>query len=97
MSYQFQEDLTKIEKLLTMVEDQYEGGLPLHVKDPDRSAFKTMSETEFLTKTSAEIQQLLRHRHVLISDCAFQQLRFNEDGLRTLCPPWQTIEVQGEI
>jgi len=56
-----------------------------------------MSESEYLNKTSGEIQELLRNKHILISDCAFQQLEFNEDGLRTLCPPWQTIEVQGEV
>jgi len=77
--------------------EQYEGGLPLHLKDPGRSAIKTMLESEFLTMSSKEIQDVLRHQHILISDCAFQQLKFDEDGLRTLCPPWQTIEVQGEV
>jgi len=77
--------------------EQYEGGLPLHLTDPGRSAIKTMSESEFTAKTSTEIQEILRHKHILISHCAFQQLEFDEDGLRTLCPPWQTIEVQGEV
>lgn len=80
-----------------MVIEQYEGGLPLHLTDPSRSAIKTMSESEYLTMSSKEIQDVLRHKHILISDCAFQQLEFDADGLRTLCPPWQTIEVQGEV
>jgi hypothetical protein len=89
--------MKKIEKFLDMAMEQYEGGLPIHLVDPDRSAIKTMSESEFSSKSSEEIQELLRRKHILISDCAGKQLKFDEDGLRTLCPPWQTIEVQGDV
>jgi hypothetical protein len=89
--------MRKLEKLLTKVMEQYEGGLPLHLIDSDRSAVATMSESEFLNKTAGEIQEVLRYKHILISDCASQPLEFDKDGLRTLCPPWETIEVQGEV
>ena len=51
--------MRKLEKLLTKVMEQYEGGLPLHLIDSDRSAVATMSESEFLNKTAGEIQEVL--------------------------------------
>ena len=89
--------MEKFERLFQVVMEQYENGLPLHLTNPERSVFATMSESEFLDKSSREIQDLLRHKHILISDCAFEQLKFDKDGLRTLCPPWETFEVQGEV
>ncbi len=89
--------MRKLEKLLTKVMEQYEGGLLLHLIESDRLAVATMSESEFLNKTAGEIQEVLRYKHILISDCASQLLEFDKDGLRTLCPPWETIEVQGEV
>jgi hypothetical protein len=77
--------------------EQYENGLPLHLSHPDRSAFATMSESEFSSKSAGDIQELLRHKHILISDRTFQPLKFDEDGLRTLCSPWQPIEIQGGL
>ena len=89
--------MKKLEKFLNTAVEQYENGLPLHLTNPNRSAFATMSESEFLNKSSRDKQELIQHKHILITDCAFQQLKFDEDGLRILCPPWKTIEIQGEI
>jgi hypothetical protein len=94
---QFKDDMIKLEKLLEMALKQYENDLPLHLSNPDRSSIATMSELDFLRLTAGEVQELLRRKHILISDCCFQQLDFDEAGLRTLCPPWQSIEVQGEL
>jgi len=89
--------MIKLEKLLNTAVKQYENGLPLHLSNPERSAFMTMSELEFLRMSTRDIQELLRRKHILISDCFFQPLDFDEAGMRTLCPPWQTIEVQGVV
>jgi hypothetical protein len=89
--------MIKLEKLLNTAVKQYENGLPLHLSNPERSAFTTMSELEFLRMSTGDIQELLRRKHILISDCFFQPLDFDEAGMRTLCPPWQTIEVQGVV
>ena len=89
--------MIKLEKLLNTAVKQYENGLPLHLSNPERSAFTTMLELEFLRMSTGDIQELLRRKHILISDCFFQPLDFDEAGMRTLCPPWQTIEVQGVV
>ena len=89
--------MIKLEKLLNTAVKQYKDGLPLHLSNPERSAFTTMSELEFLRMSTGDIQELLRRKHILISDCFFQPLDFDEAGMRTLCPPWQTIEVQGVV
>ena len=51
--------MRKLEKLLTKVMEQYEGGLLLHLIESDRLAVATMSESEFLNKTAGEIQEVL--------------------------------------
>ena len=89
--------MIKLKKLLNTAVKQYENGLPLHLSNPERSAFTTMSELEFLRMSTGDIQELLRRKHILISDCFFQPLDFDKAGMRTLCPPWQTIEVQGVV
>lgn len=94
---QFSDDLIKLERLLRTAVGQYEEGLPIHLSNSDKSAFETMSEHAFLRKSAGDIQEILRRKHILISDCEHELLKFDEDGLKTLCSPWQTIEVQGEV
>jgi len=91
------DDMTKLERLLQTAVGQYERGLPIHLSNPDKSIFETMSEEAFSAKGAGDIQDILRCKHILISDCDSELLQFDEDGLRTLCSPWQTIELQGEL
>jgi hypothetical protein len=89
--------MIKLEKLLDAAVAQYENGLPIHLSNPKESAITTMSESDFLMMTTKEVQDTLRHTHILISDCAVQCLKFDRDGLRTLCSPRDTIELHGEV
>jgi len=89
--------MIRLEKLLHTAVGQYEGGLPLHLSNPRKSAFETMSYEAFLSHSDGDIQDILRRKHILISDREPELLKFDQDGLRTLCSPWQTIEVQGEV
>jgi hypothetical protein len=95
-SNQFQEDMEKLEKLLDTAVEQYEDGFPLHLSDPSRSAIEIMSATDFGRKTAGEIQEVLRKKHLLISDCEKDTtFEFDEAGLDTLCLSIHPIEVQG--
>jgi len=90
--------MEKMEKLLGIAVGQYEQGLPLHLSDPKRSAFVVMSEAKFKEMGAGEIQELLRTKHVLISDCADdhgEPISFDEQGMRTLCLPMHEFQVQG--
>ena len=89
--------MIKLENLLDAAVAQYENGLPSHLSNPKELAITAMLETEFLKMTAKEIQDTLQHTHILISDCTFQRLEFDRDGLRTLCSPRDTIEVHSEV
>jgi hypothetical protein len=96
MQQQFEEDMVKLENLLAAAVAQYEDGLPIHLSNPQQSSITTLSETDFQKMSAKEVQDTLRHTHILVSGCTFQHLEFDRDGLKTLCSPRDTIEVQGE-
>jgi hypothetical protein len=89
--------MVKLYKLLDTAAQQYENGYPIHLSNPEKSAITTMSESHFLKMSTKEVQDTLRHKHILISDCAAQGFQFDRDGLRTLCSPKDTIEVHGRF
>ena len=96
-SNQFQDDMEKLEKLLDTAVGQYQDGLPLHLSDPTRSAIAILSATDFACKTPGEIQEILRTKHILISDCEHDpNFKFDKAGLDTLCLSMHPIEVQGK-
>jgi len=89
--------MEKLENLLETVVGQYQDGLPLHLSDPTRSAITIMSATDFACKTAGEIQEVLRTKHILISDCEHDtNFKFDKAGLGTLCLSMHPIEVQGK-
>jgi len=97
MRQQFQEDMFKLEKLLDTAVAQYENGFPIHLSNPLKSAIAVMSESHFQMLSTSEVQDILRYKHILISDCVAQGLQFDKDGLRTLCSPKDIIEVHGRF
>jgi hypothetical protein len=96
MQQQFEEDMVKLDNLLAAAVEQYEDGLPIHLSNPQQSSITTMSESDFQKMSAKEVQDMPRHTHILVSGCALQRLEFDKDGLKTLCSPRDTIEVQGE-
>jgi hypothetical protein len=95
-SNKFQDDMEKLERLLDIAVKQYQDGFPLHLSDPTRSAIAIMTATDFGHKTAGEIQELLRKKHLLISDCEKDTtFKFDKAGLDTLCLSVHPIEVQG--
>jgi hypothetical protein len=89
--------MEKLEKLLDAAVEQYRDGFPLHLSDPTQSAIAVMSTTDFGQKTAGEIQEILRKKHILISDCEKDtNFKFDKAGLDTLCLSIHPIEVQGE-
>jgi hypothetical protein len=88
--------MIKMEKLLDAAVAQYEEDYPIHLFNPMQSAISVMSESHFTMLTASEIQYILRSKHILITDCASQgRIQFDRAGLRTLCSPRDTIEVNG--
>lgn len=89
--------MEKLEKMLDAAVEQYQEGFPLHLSDPTRSAIVVISATDFGHKSAGEIQEILRKKHILISDCEEDtNFKFDKAGLDTLCLSIHPIEVQGE-
>lgn len=94
---QFKDTMEKLQKLLDTAVEQYQDGLPLHLSDPSTSAIAIMSATDFESKSAGEIQEVLRKKHILISDCETDKtFKFDKAGLDTLCMSIHPIKVQGK-
>jgi hypothetical protein len=76
--------LKNIMDIGTLVESGYIDGLPLHIANPARSTFKVMMEEEYQSSSTTEIQNILRTKHILVTDRQKSKHRFDENGLRTL-------------
>lgn len=88
--------MEKLETLLDTAVGQYQDGLPLHLSDSTRSAITVISATDFECKSAGEIQEILRTKHILISDCEEDKdFKFDKAGLDTLCLSTHPIQVQG--
>lgn len=88
--------MKKLEKLFDTAISQYKDRLPLHLSDPTRSCISIMSVMDFECKTAGKIQEVLRMKHLLISDCEKDTMfKFDKAGLDTLCLSIHPIEVQG--
>ena len=89
------EDLKLLEAFYLAIQDAYKDGLPLHLADEEKSAMKVLTETEFEKKTVEEIQELLRRKHILITDIRRPALDFDSIGLSTLGPLSMVTDIQG--
>jgi len=72
-------------------------GLPLHISDPEKSAFSVMTEAEFETRSVAEIQAIIRKKHILVTNMSSPPLNFDSKGLSTLTRLGTVTHIQGEL
>jgi len=63
----------------------YVNGLPLHIARPEDSIFHIIPEVEYQAKSPREIQEILRTKHILVTNHSEPPLKFDKHGLRTLC------------
>ena len=67
----------------------------MHVAAPDKSVFHVMSNDAFVSLTGKEIQLLFSKKHIVIHQLPTIAVQFDEDGMKTLVPPWKTFTIQG--
>ena len=95
---QFTNDMGKIVNVMKAVVGQYSGGLPLHIADPTRSAFRILSKAEFDEMSDRDVIDGLRKQHFLITGASDPAFRFDRDGMRTVCHNLKTVvELQGGL
>jgi hypothetical protein len=93
-----------LKDIIEMVEKAYVNGVPPHCLPPSRSHnFDPMASSifiiqwaEFMKMRNLEIQQIFRHRHILVTGTPTDPMNFDEEGLSTLAPLHQKNVFQGE-
>jgi hypothetical protein len=79
------------------MEQGYVNGKPLHIADPAKSRFDTISHAQFEALTGQELQARLRQKNLVVTGCPHPNLKFDEAGLRTLTALDSQISIQGEL
>lgn len=72
-------------------------GRPLHIADPENSAFCVLTEAEFERKSVEEIQAIFRHKHILVTDMRSEALKFDSRGLSTLTSLSTVTDIHGKV
>lgn len=87
----------RLRRFQDIVESFYLNGLPRHISEPKESSIFILTEKEFNKKSIRDVQDILGQKHIIVTDCSFAYLNFDEDGFRTLAPLHRVIEVQGTL
>ena len=92
---QFIEHGNQVKEFFNHVEATYRHGKPLHIADPEMSAFDILPYEEFQAMSASRVQERLRFKHILITGCPHPNMKFDEAGLRTLCSLDRPVSIQG--
>jgi hypothetical protein len=94
-----------LEKIKQMVEQQYSGGVPPHRRPSARdqniqenqSMIFIVEYDEFKDMTAQEIQEIFRHRSILVRNWPEKTVKFDRDGLSELGPLHKPSSFQGKL
>ena len=92
-------------EIMEMVESRYLNDLPLHrfpsarsiEYDPEGSSIFIVEANVFEKMSAVEIQNIFRHRHILVLNTPQSQLSFDREGLSTLAPLKKKVVFQGKF
>jgi hypothetical protein len=75
-------------ELYGAIGDFYVDGLPrhLHRNSSELSQFRVISHSELVASPPEALQDIFRHKHLVVTDMFKPWYGFDEDGLRTLGP-----------
>ena len=62
---------------------------------PKKSAFCIISKQDFESKSDQEIQNILKEKHIVVTDEFKPSLSFDDKGLRTLGDLYKPVTIQG--
>jgi hypothetical protein len=79
------------------IKDNYKDGKPLFIADPEQSIFKVLTETEYQSCSTRQIQEYLRTKHIIVKHRQIPTHRFDENGLRTLRPLNEPVTIHGQL
>lgn len=93
--------MQELQKLFSQIEEGYEDGQPLYVKDDRRtvpkkeSVFKIFNEAEFFELEQSDVQEILREQHIVVTGIRHQEKSF-EEALLGIAPLNWVTGIQGE-
>lgn len=79
------------------VEECYKDGKPRYLSDESSSHIKLISHAEYMNMSVKDVQDLLRQKHILLTDTPLCPLNFDEKGLQVLTNLDAMIEFQGSF
>jgi hypothetical protein len=94
---QYVDYLHRIKQFYDRVESGYINGQPLHIADPNQSGFAIISDDKFRQMSAKDVQELFRQTNVVVTGCQHPDLKFDEEGLRTLAPLDSQVSIVGKI
>jgi hypothetical protein len=65
--------------------------------DPDGSSIFLADYSTFLSMSAAQIQDVFRHRHILVSDVPTEKMEFDLEGLSSLGSLSRPVSIQGNM
>lgn len=85
-----------MESLVDLITCSYQDGMPLHLVDsgPKKSIFKVLTELQFRALKDSQVQDLLRHQHIVVTDIRHDSESFAE-ALELLAPLQSATSIQG--
>ena len=95
--------MESLQTLFTRIEEGYEDGQPLHVRDDRRttstkdSVFKIISEAEFIKMEQSKVQEILREKHIVVTGMQHEKKGFEEALLDFVELDWVTAIQGGHI
>lgn len=90
-----------LQTLFARIEEGYEEGQPLYIKDNRRTAltkesvFKVISKAEFDEMEQSHVQEILREQHIVVTGKRHQKQSFKE-ALLDIAPLSWVTGIQGE-
>ncbi|KAG5337958.1 hypothetical protein C0989_008561 [Termitomyces sp. Mn162] len=94
----FEWEIEFADRLFEAVEANYLNGVPRHMcPDSATSKIHVMTNATYEGSEPQQILNLLRHRHLLITEQPFQEYKFDEVALRLLGSLERSLRVHGKI
>ena len=87
----------RLQRFFGRVEKGYEDGLPLHIANPARSGFKTISYAAFKDMPANDFRSLILDKNVVVTGHPHRRLQFDEAGLRSVTPLDSQISILGKF
>jgi hypothetical protein len=95
----------RIREVQASVEARYDNLRPLHHHpsarqlefDRKASVFFVANYEDYLKLSASQVQEIFRHRHIVVYDVPTEDMEFDRDGLSSLGSLTQPMDIQGEF